>query len=251
MRIKFLVAACACLLLEAQSFEVASIRPSQGGKGGSNLRTSANTVTIHNLPLRAIICSAYGIADYQIAGPDWMKRERFDIIAKTGAPVPSEDEMLPLLQPLLADRFGLSLHRETKNLPAFVLTVAKGGPRMDAAKGDAAVPKVQKAGKGGSTIRSPRMSMAELAAMISRRLGSPVRDMTNLEGRYKVDLEWLGKDKDQRPDKGKRGKNTAGSRDLPSIFTAVTEQLGLKLEARKTQVEVFVIDHVERTPSGN
>ncbi len=109
----------------ATGFQVASIRPSLGGKS-SNMSTSPDTLTIGNVALRTIIAAAYRIADYQIAGPEWLKKERFDIVAKTGAPI-AADDMLPMLQPLLAERFRLAVHRETRQLPAYVLTVAKGG----------------------------------------------------------------------------------------------------------------------------
>src|SRR5258708_39491504 len=111
-----------------QTFDVAAVKPNRSGKGGGNLAASPGMLTIRNLPLRTIIGAAYGIAEYQIAGPQWLKQERFDILAKTDASVSSEDEMLPLLQPLLAERFSLTMHRETKQLPAYVLTVTTNGP---------------------------------------------------------------------------------------------------------------------------
>jgi uncharacterized protein (TIGR03435 family) len=181
------------------------------------------------------------------------KKERFNIVAKTGEPVPSKDEMLPLLQPLLADRFGLSLHREMKNLPGYILTVAKGGPKMEVSEADAPVPFKKAVRSGGSRINAPRLTMAELAETLSRRLGSPVRDMTELAGAYRVVLEWSREDKEaQKIAKGKPGKDAVDKgKDLPSIFTAIQQQLGLKLESRKTPAELFVIDHVERAPTEN
>ena len=110
------------------TFTVSSVKPSRSGRGKGDLSTSPVMLTIRNLPLDLIIAAAYGIAGYQISGPGWLRDERFDIIAKTDAPVASEDEMRPLLQGLLAERFRLALHRETRELPSYVLTVAKNGP---------------------------------------------------------------------------------------------------------------------------
>jgi len=112
------------------TFTVSSVKPSQSGKSKGDLSTSPVMLTIRNLPLDLIIAAAYGIAGYQISGPGWLRDERFDIIAKTDAPVASEDEMRPLLQGLLAERFRLALHRETRELPSYVLTVAKNGPKL-------------------------------------------------------------------------------------------------------------------------
>jgi hypothetical protein len=140
MAIESVIRACACFVLagpflsgqttlgERPLFEVASIRPSHDSKGAST-GTSPSTLTIRNLPLRTIIGAAYGIAEYQIAGPEWLKRERFDILAKTGEPVASDDEM-PLLQPLLADRFRtLSASRDEE--PAGVRSDSSEGWTQD------------------------------------------------------------------------------------------------------------------------
>ncbi len=93
--------------------------------------------------------------------------------------------------------------------------------------------------------------MPELAEMLSRRIGHPVRDLTGLAGAYKVTLAWTGEDKMQKPGKDKPASNKAGDKDRPTLFTALPQQLGLKLEARKMPVELFVIDRIERTPTGN
>jgi uncharacterized protein (TIGR03435 family) len=95
-----------------QTFDVATVRPNRTGKGGGNLAASPGMLTIRNLPLRTIIGAAYDIAEHQISGPRWLEQERFDIVAKTDAAVTGEDKMVPLLQPLLAERFHLAMHRE-------------------------------------------------------------------------------------------------------------------------------------------
>src|SRR5438067_2312392 len=116
-----------------QTFDVATVRPNRTGKGGENLAASRGMLTIRNLPLCTIIGAAYDIYDYQISGPPWLKQERFDIVAKTDIQVTGKGELLPLLQPLLAERFRLAMHRETKELPAFVLTVGTSSPKLEVA----------------------------------------------------------------------------------------------------------------------
>jgi uncharacterized protein (TIGR03435 family) len=231
------------------TFTVSSVKPSHSGKGGGGFSTSPVTLTIRNLPLDTIIAAAYGIAGYQISGPRWLSDERFDIIARTDAPVAGEDEMRPLLQALLAERFRLALHRETRELPGYVLAVAKNGPKLEAAvEGGADLP-FKKANKtNGTNIDATHLTMPQFAEILSRRLRRPVRDLTGLAGAYRVRLHWAADDLAKKPGKPDRTKTT---RDLPSIFTAVQDQMGLRLDARKAQGEIFVIDHVDRTPTAN
>src|SRR5258708_28440494 len=130
-----------------QTFEVATVRPNRTGKRGGDLATFPGMLTIRNLPLRTIIGAAYGISEYQISGPQWLEQDRFDIVAKTDASVTVEDEMLPLLQPLLAKRFHLAVHHETKQLRAYVLMVGTNRPKFEAADAGGAGLPVQKGNK--------------------------------------------------------------------------------------------------------
>jgi uncharacterized protein (TIGR03435 family) len=232
-----------------QTFDVAVVKPNRAGKGGGNLAASPGMLTIRNLPLRTIIGAAYSIAEYQISGPRWLEQERFDIIAKTDAPLAGEDDILPLLQPLLAERFHLALHRETKELRAYVLLVGKNGPKLEAADGGAEGLPFKKANKSsGARIDSARLTMPRFAEILARRLGYPVRDMTGLAGAYRVTLVWAAEDNVVKPGKP---HNAKPAQDRPSIFTALQEQMGLRLEVRKAPVEIFVIDHIDRTPTAN
>jgi uncharacterized protein (TIGR03435 family) len=159
---------------KAQLFDVATIRASQI-KGGGALASSPGTLTIRNLPLRMILAAAHGIAEYQVSGPAWLNQERFDIVAKTDATVETQDEMLPLLRPLLADRFRLTTHRETRQLPSYVLRVARGGPKMEIA-GDGAPAEMpfKKANKSnGTRLHSTHLTMTQLADLLAHRLGHP------------------------------------------------------------------------------
>ena len=252
------VLVCAAVCASAQAFDVATIRSSQI-KGGGALASTPGTLTIRNLPLRMIVAAAHGIAEYQIAGPPWLSQERFDIVAKTEATVDTQDEMLPLLRPLLTERFRLSTHRETRQLPAYVLRVARGGPKMEIA-GDAAPATLpfKKANKSnGTRLHSPHITMAQLADLLAHRLGHPVHDLTGLGGAYSVTLEWSGDEnaanpaRNNRVSKPSKPNATRRSRDLPGIFTAVQDQLGLRLESARAPVEILVIDHIEKTPIAN
>jgi uncharacterized protein (TIGR03435 family) len=227
-----------------QSFDVATIKANRVTKGTGDLHATPGTLTIRNLPLHTIIAVAYGLLPHQVAGPQWLKEERFDIVAKTGAPVSSEDEMPPMLRPLLAERFGLVTHRESREMPAYVLTVAKNGPKLEEARAGGDVP-FKKANKAAARIRAPQLTMPQFAEILARRLGHPVRDDTGLTGAYRVSLEWAPETTPRKP--GKPGKD----RDRASIFTAIQDQMGLRLEGRKAVVEVLAIDHVLKTPEPN
>jgi uncharacterized protein (TIGR03435 family) len=233
------------------SFTVSSVKPNPSGKGGGEPLFSAahGTLTIRNLPLDTIIAAAYGIAGYQISGPQWLRQERFDIIAKTDAPTAGEDEMRPLLQGLLAERFRLTLHRETRQLPSYVLTVAKNGPKLEAAADGGADLPFKKANKtGGKNIVADRLTMPQFAEILSHRLSHPVQDRTGLSGAYRVRLEWAAEDKAPKPGKPDKAKPAP---DSQSIFTALRDQMGLRLDGHKAQVEFLVIDHVDRAPIAN
>ncbi|HKA02019.1 MAG TPA: TIGR03435 family protein [Candidatus Solibacter sp.] len=237
--------------LAAQNkFTVASVKPSPSRKGTGNLVASPGTVTASNLSLDAMIAAAYGVAVYQVSGPTWLRDQHFDIVAKTDAPLADEDAMRTPLQDLLAERFGLKMHRETRELPALVLTVAKGGPKLQPSDGttSATLP-FKKANKTDvARIAGARLTMPQFADILARRLSRPVLDKTSLTAAYRIRLEWTPDTpiaKSGRPNKFK----PAG--DLPSIFEAIKDQLGLRLDSQKAQVEVLVIDHISRTPTAN
>jgi uncharacterized protein (TIGR03435 family) len=235
--------------LAQTSFTVSSVKPHSGKGGDAGFSASHGTLTIRNLPVDRIIAAAYGVAGFQISGPQWLRQERFDIVAKTDAPNVGEDEMRPLLQGLLAERFQLRLHRETRQLPAFVLTVAKNGPKLEAAADDGADLSFKKANKtSGTNIVADHLTMAQFAEILSHRLSRPVLDKTGLSGAYRVRLEWGAEDKTQKPGKPDKAKPTS---DLPSIFTALSDQMGLRLDTQKSRVELLVIDHIDRTPIAN
>lgn len=232
------------------TFEVASIKPNNSGDRGSRTNGTKGELTVTNATLKSIIQSAYNVREYSFSGPDWLASVRFDINAKyppeESAPVSPEQRRLArqlMMQNLLSERFKLEAHRETKMLPGFALVVAKKGARLK--------PSEKQDGTSISTsnglMDGSGMSMASLANMLGNQLQGPVADMTGIEGRYDIKLEW-STDEGRVGGDGGEGKSPD---TRPSIFTALQETLGLRLESRKVPVEVLVVDHVEKIPTEN
>ncbi len=228
----------------AQSFEVASVKAGAPIPIGENFNINLGTVrtgmlTLTNTTLSDCLKFAYELtSDSQIAGPDWIrnKEQRYDVIGKAPATT-SRDEMLRMLQTLLTERFRIEMHHELCEMSYYAFVPAKKGVKMqrstETGSGD-------NDRNGGGHIVRRQISMTMLATLLARfELHSVVLDMTGLKGTYKVDLEWLPAN--AKPDA------PAG----PSLFTAVQEQLGLRLESRKGPVDVFVIDHAEKIPVEN
>lgn len=259
-------------ILRAQSlaqpkFDVASIRPSAPDAQGIFIRPIAGGLTITNMPVKELIVTAYRIQPFQLSGgPTWISSDRYDISAKSERP-PKREEIPLMLQALLADRFQLAIHRETKELPVYALVVArkngKLGPNLVEAKGDNCVvvdttkpPSPPEPGKspvlscGGirmqpNALRGVSVQIRQLTPNLSRLLGRTVVDKTGLTGKYDISMEWAP-DESQFPQMpGAPSPPPSESAGL-SIFTAVQEQLGLKLEAQKGPVETIVIDRVEK-----
>jgi len=234
----------------ALSFEVASVKPNTSGTRGGRLNTETGRLTITNIPLRTCVKAAYQVQDYQlIGGPGWPETERYDIVAKAESPV-GDDQLMRMLQSLLAERFKLALHRETKELPGYALVMGKNGPQLH---------EVELAGKGWvrngvGRLNGQEVSMARLAEGLSGRLGWPVLDQTGLKGVFDLKLEWTPDPALARnAGEGKESAAVESGSDAsgPSIFTALQEQLGLRLEARKVPAEILVIDHIERKVTDN
>jgi uncharacterized protein (TIGR03435 family) len=224
------------LLGAAPAFEVASIKPagpSPMNHISSRMSVSQGRLLYTNVSLRDLLKEAFRLQDDQISGPDWIRVVRFDILAKLPAGVPSS-QVPTMLQALLTDRFRLASHRQTKELPIYTLTVSKGGPKLPAAASSTGVKDTS--GRSGHHATG-KVTMERFADFLSRQLSRPVLDKTGLEGTFEIALDWAGD-----ADAGASG---------PSLFTAVQEQLGLKLSAQKGLVEILVIDSVDRVPTEN
>lgn len=252
-------------------FEVATIKPSNpdaSGGGYTILGPGSDRFSARNLALLKLIRAAYGIPmgaeDSRITGgPNWLRSEKYDVDAKIDSSVVEELKTLSkdqrmlaqqqMLQALLADRCKLGIHREIKDLAIYTLVIAKNGPKVQDAKPGERGP-LDIGGTGETrTIIGQARPIANLGQALSVVLGRPVLDKTGLAGKYDFKLEWT-RDDDLAPplSTGVPNDRPAPPPDsnVPSIFKAIQEQLGLKLVSGKGPVEVIVIDHIER-PSAN
>ena len=184
------------------------------------------------ITVRGLIREAYGLR-ITLRGPDALSTDRYDVIAKVSPDASKEQRML-MLQALLAERFKLVVHRETKELPIYALVAGKNGPKVRAVEDDGSA--AESGSGGGHQIKAHHISMKLLAATLQGYIGDTVVDETGLAGLFDLDLDF--------------NVDESMSSEGPTVFEAVQRQLGLKLEARKGPVEVVVIDHVEK-PSVN
>lgn len=244
-------------------FEVASIKPSDPFGRGRFQITPGGTLNVEASTLNLLIQFAYDVRDVQISGaPDWVSNLRYDVLAKPGdAPNgPSETNqsgvelMRARLQALLEERFNLRLHRDKKDLPAYALVVAKRGPKLkEDPSSDTREGSMQ---RGRGHLKAIKIDMRFLAITLSRQVYRVVLNETGLQGTYDFELTWtpdagLGRSSGAAiAGTGQTQAVAASGSSEPAIFTALQEQLGLKLEAKKEPVEVLVIDHVEK-PSEN
>jgi uncharacterized protein (TIGR03435 family) len=229
------------------AFEVASIKLHlMTGGGFIGTRISGSLVTVSISTLRRLIQNGYQVQPYQISGgPAWVNDTApvYDIAARApGESTPTADEARQMLQTLLADRFKLVLHRETREVPAYALVIAKNGSKLKATTGS---PSGTRLAIGPTRrMQATNMSMGQLLGSLTGELGRPVLDQTGLSGKYDWELEWIA-DPVQATALDPNGALVAAD-----LFTALQEQLGLRLEATKTTIEVLVIDQAEK-PSEN
>jgi uncharacterized protein (TIGR03435 family) len=260
-------------------FDVASAKPSKGGVGviSERLLEKPDGFTATNLTLQMLIRQAYGVEDDQISGaPNWLNLERYDINAKMDKSVLdalqelSEDQRLlqrkHMLQEFLADRFRLTLHRETQHLRVYELVIAQNGPKFQEAIPGDTYPNGFKAPDGRVGAGMMRFGVGELTGQgvpvsllvreLSRELsrefgGSIIEDKTGLKGNYDFKLQWTP-GVSQAPTGGQQGADSTpvGDSSRPSLFAALQKQLGLSLESQNGPGETLIIDYVER-PSEN
>jgi uncharacterized protein (TIGR03435 family) len=213
-------------------FEVVSVKPGDPADPSSSARTSAGGMQMRNTTLNNLVRGAYRLNEFQLeGGPKWANSQRFHIDAKL--PPGAVREQIPLMmQALLAERFKLVFHRETKMLPEYDLVIAPGGPKLEATSSDAL--NDQSSSRGDRSIKGKALTMSNLASMLISAVGAPVADRTGLTGKYNVNLAFapmLGTPRDDEP--------------LPTILAVLPQQLGLRLEKTKGPVEVLVIDKVQ------
>ncbi|HEY2383611.1 MAG TPA: TIGR03435 family protein [Terriglobia bacterium] len=239
-------------------FEAASIKPSSAGLSGITFAVQpGGRLDVENNPISNVIKNAYGsIRPFVLqGGPDWVDSDRYDIEAKAEGN-PAEPEMMVMLQALLADRFKLKVHRETRELPVYALTVAKGGPKLTKhIEGSCVIVDPNSPPPPGAPGEKPRdhcgnnliargrwdaskVDMPSVAGALSVLVRRKVIDKTGLTGFFDIHID-IPSDPLAGNDPG-----------APSIFTVLQDELGLKLDSDKGPVAVLVIDHIER-PSQN
>jgi uncharacterized protein (TIGR03435 family) len=225
-----LVVAVCCIAQVPTEFEVASVKPQAPGDTRGSIGPSPGAFIAYGIPLKVLIEIAYHVKDYQISGgPEWIGTDHYDVSAKAPAGfIPTGQQMQPMLQALLADRFHLKLHRETRELPAFALVVGKGGPKLTASTfADSRI------SIGNGIFTGQKIDMAGLADALAMESDRTIVDRTGLAGQFDVTLKW-------NPDAADQDLSTT------SLFTAIQEQLGLRLEATKAPVEILVIESVQK-----
>ncbi len=227
-------------------FEVATLKlspPPEGDSININLGKFLNgRLTLSNVTLKDAIKFAYGlVSDDLISGPDWNRAVRFDIEA-LAPPETSMAQIHLMTRDLLAERLHLILRREQRTVRHLALVAGKGGAKLQRAKAEAA-------GNQGPHVRGRivhnQMPMNMLATLLSRFERQTIVDLTGLDGLFEVKLEWA-------PDRALQAEDLSGPPpDRPSLFAAVQQQLGLKLEARRGPLEVLVVDQASKSPEGN
>jgi bla regulator protein blaR1 len=231
--------------------EVATIKPHQPGNEQTDFSTHGGTLLIKNLTLGFIMSFAYDLPVPQITGkPGWVDTDKWDIEAKADTPGelnPSQTKLM--MQKLFAERFGLQVHEEKRKMAAYVLSVSKDGPKMSKIT-DASLKPGQLLYPSGVII-GKSLTIPTLAETLQNYVfGKPVVDNTGLDGRWDFTLKWTPDDT-QFPDAPESMRHPADDANAwPALFTAIQEQLGLKLEAQKADVKVLVVDHVDH-PSPN
>jgi len=295
---------CALLVLSAVAafaqagdkfaFEVASIKPAPPqpmNQTRIGMQTDGGMLRYTNVAIREMIRVAYKVKDFQIEGPDWMGTTRFDINAKFPAGA-TEDNVPEMLQALLAERFKLTLHKDSQERPVYAMVVGKNGPKLKAAEvqtnaptdgganpsahgvtvstpiGGSSPPALRPSGpvrRGGAmmmsmaangmTFNAPSATIAQLAEALSRFTERPIQDATGIDGQYEFELTFMpetmrGIQRRMPPPAADHPGDAADTPPAESIADAL-QHYGLKLEPRKSAVDVLTIEHVEKTPTEN
>jgi uncharacterized protein (TIGR03435 family) len=252
-----LTAALAQSPTSSKAFDVVSIKPSAPDEHNSFMaqRLPGGSLRLIGAPLRMMIMRAYDVKAFQLSGgPDWVRSDRWDVLAKAEG---VEDRLTlaqerPMLQALLADRFQMKVHIETKELPVYALTVEKNGSKLVPSTGTQ--PQFR---NGNGTLIAKKVGIAALVTWLSQELGRVVIDKTGLKAEYDYALEWTpeagqggGPEAIGQPSDTRGGVAPPTDENAQSIFAALQKQLGLRLVSQKGLVAIVFIDSVEK-PSAN
>jgi uncharacterized protein (TIGR03435 family) len=237
-------------------FDLASIKPSQE-RGMMYVRALPGGRLLVNAPARLMLMNAYAIQFSQFVGaPDWLSSETWSVDARAEGN-PTREELMLMLQSLLEERFHLSVHHESREMPVYALTVARNGPKLPAPREGACATPVPgqpepaappcgrvriSMSREGTVMEGGKAAVSELARVLAIPLGRPIVDRTALTGAYDIRLQFTD---DASGDTSPNADATTSG-----IFTAIQEQLGLKLTSARASVDVLVIDRIER-PTAN
>lgn len=214
-------------------FEVASVRENKDMSAGGTMELRPSLVRAHHMDAWSLVSIAYRLEPYQLFGmPDWTRSTYYDVNAKPGNSDATQDQLSAMLQRLIRGRFGLAVHRETRQTDGFVLiraSAAKLGPGLHVAAADCSPG--CRSQIGPTFVKGFGITMETVRRVILNRVNAPVSDETQLTGTFDVDLHW--------------SNDLAPTDDAGALFTALQEQLGLKLERRRVTVDVVVVDRIE------
>jgi uncharacterized protein (TIGR03435 family) len=231
--------------------EVATIKPTKPDEQHFMLVFRGGRFQTTNVSLSKLLAFSYGVQEKQLIGlPPWAETDKYDIDAKpdtNGAP--NKKQLQGMVQKLIADRFKLTFHHDTKELSVYALSAAKTGAKLTKSENQGGLPGFGLRGLGAVTVRNATMS--DFAAMMQETvLDRPVVNQTELAGRYDFSLNWTPDDSQFGGMAAKMPPPTDNANPPPALYTAIQEQIGLKLDATKAPTDVMVIDHVEK-PSEN
>ena len=239
-----LLACVSCLAqtaAELPAFDAASIRLNENPRTGG-LQTAPGSLTIRNASLLRLICWAWDMPQFQVEGPDWMRDQSFDVIAKSESGG-DDDRLRLMLRKLLADRFGLQAHVDEKEMQVYAVTLAKGGFKMPESQEDG--PPIFDRG-GPTLLTAHHVTMKDFAEKVSEPLRRPVIDETGLTAKYEIKIDVAAYMQSTGQTLGD------GQVDVMAVlFNALQQQLGVKLESKKATVKILTVDRVERQPTGN
>ncbi|HVW10785.1 MAG TPA: TIGR03435 family protein [Bryobacteraceae bacterium] len=226
-------AAIAIAFESPAAFDAVSIKPSRLATTNSLSRFEPGRFSATNLPLKALIQVAWGVKDFELSGASgWIESVPWDVTARwSGNPNLPQSDVKPMIQKMLMDRFQLQTHRETKEAPIYSLVPAKNGPKLKPTAGGPG----PAWGLGPGHLDAKVVSLSLFASALEQQLDRPVRDNTAIAGNYDIKLEWA---------------KDASDTTAPSLFTAIQEQLGLRLESARGPVSMLVIDSAAH-PSPN
>jgi uncharacterized protein (TIGR03435 family) len=237
------------------AFEVATIKPSKPDEPNKVFLLGRRRFKVANADLSDLITFAYGVHSKQVIGaPAWAAADKFDIEAEPdGEGVPSIDQYRVMLQKLLGERWQLSFHHDRREMPVYILSVAKAGAKLTPSLGnDIGLPGLGFRGRIGGDVAAFNATIGDFINFMTRnvKLDRPMIDRTGITGRYDFTLDWTPDDSQFGGTGGKLTPPAESPSTLPSLYTAMQEQLGLRLEATKAAADVLVIDRVEK-PSEN